>query len=160
MKERVITTTVSVYNISELDNEKLKLCDSALEIAKSAYSPYSKFNVGAAVLLANNVIITGNNQENAAYPSGLCAERVALFYAGAQYPNVAIKAIAIAAIVDGKQVEHISPCGACRQVLLEAEQRNDQPIKVILCGSKTIEIIDSAATLLPVSFELTAQTTE
>ena len=114
--------------------------------------PYSKFHVGAAALLEDGTIITGSNQENAAYPSGLCAERVALFHAGHQYPDMPVVALAIAAATNGRQVESISPCGACRQVLLEAEQRYGKPMKVLLCGTKEVVVAESAESLLPLCF--------
>ena len=115
-------------------------------------SPYSKFHVGAAALLEDGTIVTGSNQENAAYPSGLCAERVALFHAGHQYPDMPVVALAIAAATNGRQVESISPCGACRQVLLEAEQRYGKPMKVLLCGTKEVVVAESAELLLPLCF--------
>ena len=114
--------------------------------------PYSKFHVGAAALLEDGTIVTGSNQENAAYPSGLCAERVALFHAGHQYPDMPVVALAIAAATNGRQVESISPCGACRQVLLEAEQRYGKPMKVLLCGTKEVVVAESAESLLPLCF--------
>ena len=103
-------------------------------------------------LLEDGTIITGSNQENAAYPSGLCAERVALFHAGHQYPDMPVVALAIAAATNGRQVESISPCGACRQVLLEAEQRYGKPMKVLLCGTKEVVVAESAESLLPLCF--------
>lgn len=102
---------------------------------------------GRAALLADGTIVTGSNQENAAYPSGLCAERVTLFHAGHQYPDIPVVALAIAAVTGGKQVESISPCGACRQVLLETEQRYGKPVKVLLCGIKDVMVAPSAASL-------------
>lgn len=105
-----------------------------------------------AALLEDGTIVTGSNQENAAYPSGLCAERVALFHAGHQYPDMPVVALAIAAATNGRQVESISPCGACRQVLLEAEQRYGKPMKVLLCGTKEVVVAESAESLLPLCF--------
>ena len=98
------------------------------------------------------MIVTGSNQENAAYPSGLCAERVALFHAGHRYPDVPVVALAIAAAANGRQVGSISPCGACRQVLLEAEQRYGKPMKVLLCGTEEVIIAERAESLLPLCF--------
>jgi len=133
---------------------EIKLVELAKAAAANAYSPYSKFNVGAAVLLANGEIITGNNQENAAYPSGLCAERVAVFFANAKYPNVPIKTIAVTARQTSGFLETpVPPCGACRQVLLETENRFDSPIKIILAAKEKISILESAKSLLPMSFE-------
>ncbi|MDR1259438.1 MAG: cytidine deaminase [Tannerellaceae bacterium] len=152
MKEVILETNIKVYSVTELPDEFEKLAQSAISATSGAYAPYSKFRVGAAVLLENGVIVTGNNQENAAYPSGLCAERVALFYAGAEYPGVAVCAIAVAAQTEEGQVEMITPCGACRQVLLETEIRSRRPVKVLLCGLMQIYMIESAASLLPLSF--------
>ncbi len=142
---------------NQLSNKHKQLVDAAKQAAKTAYSPYSKFSVGAAVLLDNDEIITGNNQENAAYPSGLCAERVATFYANAQYPNVAVRAIAIVASnSEGFLKYPAAPCGSCRQVLLETEERFKEPITIILHGEeKTLEI-PNAKSLLPFSFDKTA----
>lgn len=148
----ILETRIKTYLPSELPDELKELARLSLLAARNAYAPYSKFQVGAAVWLENGMIITGNNQENVAYPSGLCAERVALFYAGAQYPDVAVCAIAISAQTEGEQVELITPCGACRQVLLETETRHKHPMKVILCGRAQICIAESAASLLPLSF--------
>jgi|GEM_PF-15929 len=126
--------------------------NAAKKAAGQSYAPYSKFHVGAAALLEDGTIVTGSNQENAAYPSGLCAERVALFHAGHQYPDMPVVALAIAAATNGRQVESISPCGACRQVLLEAEQRYGKPMKVLLCGTKEVVVAESAESLLPLCF--------
>jgi len=153
MKETLIKTRITVYPVIELPEKYKLLYDSASNAAMDAYAPYSGFQVGAAVLLDDGTIVCGNNQENAAYPSGLCAERVALFYAGAQYPDIPVKAIAIAAFSEGQQVAHVSPCGSCRQVLLETENRFRKPIRVILCGTEEVGIIESAASLLPVGFD-------
>ena len=129
-----------------------RLMEAAIKATGQSYAPYSKFHVGAAALLEDGTIITGSNQENAAYPSGLCAERVALFHAGHQYPDMPVVALAIAAATNGRQVESISPCGACRQVLLEAEQRYGKPMKVLLCGTKEVVVAESAESLLPLCF--------
>jgi cytidine deaminase len=152
MNEIILSTTVRTYSPAELPADLAALAQTALAAAGQAYAPYSKFQVGAAVKLANGAIVTGNNQENAAYPSGLCAERVALFYAGAAYPGVATLAIAIAAQTEGRQIEMITPCGACRQVLLETENRSGHPIEILLCGSTQVYVISGAASLLPLSF--------
>lgn len=155
MINREIKINVREYNsISELESEDINLIDNSKRAALSAYSPYSLFKVGAAVLLDNNIIITGNNQENAAYPSGLCAERVALFYANAQYPDIPIKAIAISAFSNNIYLDNpIPPCGSCRQVLKESEQRFNMPIKVILYGEKEILVINTVSDLLPITFD-------
>ncbi len=142
---------------NQLSDEYKKLVEAAKQAAKTAYSPYSKFKVGAAVLLDNNKIITGNNQENAAYPSGLCAERVATFYANAQYPDAIVKTIAIvAANSEGFLKYPAAPCGSCRQVLLETEERFKEPITIILYGEERILEIPNAKSLLPFFFDKTA----
>lgn len=141
-------------SIEELPTHFQKLVKESKEATKSAYSPYSKFNVGAALLLDNELIVKGNNQENAAYPSGLCAERVATFYANASHPNNAVKAIAIAAAnSEGFLPVPITPCGSCRQVLLETEERYEQEITVILYGTEKIWVIPNTKALLPFSFD-------
>jgi len=139
--------------IEELSNEDVNLINKSIEAHSSSYSPYSHFRVGAAVLLDNGDIILGSNQENGAFPSGLCAERIALFYAGAKYPGIPIKSIAISASHDGSQTkEPVAPCGACRQVMLETRNIGKKPMKVILAGSKKIVVIKDATYLLPFSF--------
>jgi len=140
-------------SIDELENEDSSLVIESQKVLKNAYAPYSKFSVGAAVLLENGEIITGTNQENSAYPSGLCAERVAIFYANSKYPNVAVKSIAVTAFFNNDYIaEPAPPCGACRQVLLETETRFKKPIKVILYGKDKIRIIEGVSQLLPLSF--------
>ncbi len=138
----------------ELDELDRNLLQKATEASQSAYAPYSEFRVGAALLLENGEIVTGNNQENAAYPSGLCAERVAMFYASAKYPNVSFKAIAITANSDKIMIsDPVSPCGACRQVMKEYEVLSKNPIKVILAGQTgAVYIIESVNDLLPFGF--------
>ncbi|MFA9370543.1 MAG: cytidine deaminase [Labilibaculum antarcticum] len=155
MKKTQIITTVFEYNsIDELSLEEQDLVKNAKEAALRSYSPYSKFSVGAAILLQNGDIIQGNNQENSAYPSGLCAERVAMFYANSKYPDVAINAIAITARTNGSFLANpIPPCGSCRQVLLETEERFNQPIKLILYGEKKIRIVETIKEMLPLYFE-------
>jgi cytidine deaminase len=159
MKERKIEITVyETDNAKELAPADSTLLHAATEATKNAYAPYSKFNVGAAVLLDNGEVVRGSNQENAASPSGLCAERVAVFYAGAHYPNVAIKAIAVNSTVDGKEnCKPVYPCGECRQVLLECENRFGKPIKVIMGSASKIHVVNSVRDLLPLSFELKSE---
>lgn len=149
LKLEIILEERTLGELSEKENE-LRL--AALAAAGRAYAPYSRFRVGAAARLADGRIVAGNNQENAAYPSGLCAERVALFYAGAQYPGVPVQMLAIVAEDEAGVKEHISPCGACRQVLLETEQRQGEPLRVLLCGREKAVIFPSAASLLPLCF--------
>ena len=119
-----------------------------------AYAPYSNFKVGASVRLENGEIVVGNNQENIAYPSGLCAERVALFYVGANYPNVSIETICIVAKGDLIPIDSIlAPCGCCRQVMIESEQRQSKPIRVILVNqNKTVVVIETVKHFLPFIF--------
>ncbi|MDP2335513.1 MAG: cytidine deaminase [Bacteroidota bacterium] len=154
MKTTEIRIIVSEFQtIDELPENDRLLLREARRITALAYAPYSGFHVGAAVLLGNGKIITGNNQENSAYPSGLCAERVALFYANANYPHSEVKAIAISAAKNGVLVnEPVKPCGSCRQALAEAEVRFESPIRVILDGQDSIMVLDSVESLLPLSF--------
>lgn len=154
MKEKRIEIHYKIYAIDELDAQDKRLVDAAMEATRRSYAPYSHFHVGAAALLENDVIVTGTNQENVAYPSGLCAERTTLFYANSQYPDIPVKALAIAACSENgtSTPTIISPCGACRQVMLETENRFGKPMKVLLCGSNEVYIMDSAASLLPIAF--------
>jgi len=155
MKKKEIITRVTEYDsLEELANEDQILVQKSKEAALGAYAPYSHFHVGAAVKLDNGEIVIGNNQENAAYPSGLCAERVAIFHANAQYPDVAVTAIAISVYYNSNYISTpVPPCGSCRQVLLETENRYGRPIKVILAGEKLIQIIENARALLPINFD-------
>ncbi|NLI71872.1 MAG: cytidine deaminase [Bacteroidales bacterium] len=142
------------YLTSEIPAEYLPLIEEAKKQAMNAYAVYSNFHVGAALLLENGKIIGGNNQENSAYPSGLCAERTAVFYANSQYPDVAVKTIAIAAYTNGEYLKDpITPCGGCRQVLLETETRYGKNMKVILYGTDKIYVLDNVRQLLPFSFD-------
>ncbi len=154
MKKNEISTIVYEYDsVSEMTKEEAYLIEKSKEAAMSAYAPYSKFQVGVSVLLANNKIVNGNNQENAAYPSGMCAERVAVYYANSKYPDVAIKAIAICAYTNGAFIKFpIPPCGSCRQSLLETEMRFNSSIKIILAGSEKIMVVNSMKDLLPLHF--------
>lgn len=156
MKQRAYTVRLFEYTQpDELEARQQKLVERAKEAAKNAYAPYSGYYVGAAALLDNGEIIVGNNQENSAYPSGLCAERVAVFYAGARYPGVPVKSIAISAMRDGLfQDEPVAPCGGCRQVLYEKESEGKTPMEVILYGSKKIQVIKQVTDLLPLPFKL------
>jgi len=138
----------------ELGSEEKMLFDLALRTAANAYAPYSKFTVGAAVKLANGEIVTGSNQENMAYPSGLCAERVAIFSAASNFPGIPFAMIAVAAKpISTHSGNEVSPCGACRQVILEYERILRQPIKVISGGENgPVSVFDSAQSLLPLAF--------
>ena len=153
MQEIEITTKVRVCDYSELTTEEKHLVDVAKEQTKNSYSPYSHFAVGAAVQMQDGEIFGGSNQENAAYPSGLCAERTAIFYASAHRPNTAMTAIAIAAYSGGDFLDKsAAPCGSCRQVLLEYEHKFKTPMKVILYGKKCTFVFPSAESLMPYSF--------
>ncbi|GET32204.1 cytidine deaminase [Prolixibacter bellariivorans] len=154
MKEIVFRIALTEYSgIDELPVTEQKLLQKAREAAKDAYSPYSGFKVGSAVLLENGQTITGNNQENAAYPSGLCAERTALFYASAQFPNVPVSMIAVSALKQELLVDNtVKPCGSCRQVMAEFEDRFEKPIRIILDGHDRIEVLDGIDNLLPLRF--------
>jgi len=138
----------------ELSLEEQDLVARSRRMTNQAYAPYSEFFVGAAVLLENGEVIKGSNQENAAYPSGLCAERVAIFSASALYPGVKVRKIAISARSSLHPMDHpVTPCGACRQVLLEYEFKQQEPIRVILSGETgKIYSIDKVQDLLPLSF--------
>ena len=155
MKAMKLEIKYEIHSIGELGVEDRKLVDAAMEATQRSYAPYSHFHVGAAALLENDVIVTGTNQENVAYPSGLCAERTALFYANSQYPYVPVKALAIVGIseVNGMNRTPLSPCGACRQVMLETENRFATPMKVLLCGKEEVYIVESAKDLLPFAFD-------
>jgi len=154
MKTREIKIVVHEFeNITELPEDDQLLLDEARKMTSMAYAPYSGFQVGAAVLLANGMTIGGNNQENAAYPSGLCAERVALFYANANFPDSPIKTIAISAAKKNILVsETVKPCGSCRQVMSETEVRFKTPIRIILDSQDFITVLQGVESLLPLSF--------
>lgn len=153
-KKNLCIDFYEVDNIEELSEKERELVETAKQMTFNSYAPYSEFYVGSAVLLENNKIVKGSNQENAAYPSGICAERVAVFSASSQYPDVVIKSIAVAARNPRQAMDYpISPCGSCRQVLLEFELKQKQPIRILLTGeSGKIFIIEKAADLSPISF--------
>jgi cytidine deaminase len=156
MKQITISATIQEYaSAGELVQQDRELLDRARDAGKNAYAPYSAFHVGAALRLENDIIVTGNNQENVAYPSGLCAERVAIFAAGANYPDVAVNTIAITCASTRFVVNRpLSPCGACRQVISEYERRAGKNIRIILAGeSGAVYVISSMKDLLPLSFE-------
>ncbi len=155
MKKISAEIIYEVYDSSdELSGEDQMLLTEAINATASAYAPYSNFHVGAAVLMDNGVVVRGSNQENAAYPSGLCAERVALFSAGAQYPGMAIKAIAITAqFNDSMKLLSVSPCGDCRQVMAEYEHRFSTNIHLIMTGENgKVVVVPNIKTLLPLMF--------
>jgi len=156
MKVKNISIQIEEYTEGEqLPENDFSLLKDAKQAVSTSYSPYSEFRVGAAVLLEDGTVVKGSNQENASYPLGLCAERVAIFHANAAYPDMKIKAIAITASAQ-HFVTHspITPCGACRQVLAEVENRQHDPIRIIMSGQKGItQIVDGIQNLLPLSFK-------
>lgn len=153
MEKININITIQSYLLDELSEQDRELVQRAIEATDNAYANYSKFFVGAALRLENGSIIIGANQENAAFPSGLCAERTAIFAAQANYPDQAITALAVAAKnADGLLNNPITPCGACRQVILEIEDRYKKPVRILLYGSEKVYCIQSVTDLLPLSF--------
>ncbi|KUJ63411.1 cytidine deaminase [Flavobacteriaceae bacterium CRH] len=156
MKEISVTSSFLVYDSKEeLPNDIQSLMEQAIEIRKKAYAPYSQFRVGAALLLDNGKIVLGSNQENAAYPSGLCAERVAIFYSGSVYPEAKILKMAITAASDNNQTKApIPPCGSCRQSIAEYEIKQDTPIEIYFMG-EIGEVYKSTSlkNLLPFMFD-------
>jgi cytidine deaminase len=156
MKEIQIETKLSVFeSFEELSQQEKEYMNQAVEIRKKAYAPYSKFQVGAAIVLDNGVVLQGSNQENAAYPSGLCAERVVIFYAGANYPNNKIMKLFISATPSDRDSENpIPPCGSCRQSIAEYEIKQDLPIEIYFMGAKgAVYKSDSLKNLLPFMFD-------
>ena len=147
-----------VYNeyesLDQLDPRDRELAQAAIEATKSSYAPYSHFNVGAAVRLDNGEIIKGSNQENAAYPSGICAERTAMFYASANYPENAMTAIAITASQNGTLCDNpATPCGSCRQVMAQYQTKGGQPMDILLIGGKKIWKFGKVDDVLPLIFD-------
>jgi cytidine deaminase len=156
MKKQELKITYTEYESeNELPIADQLLLQKAREACDLAYAPYSNFHVGAALQLENGIVVTGNNQENVAYPSGLCAERVAIYSAGAHYPNQAVKTIAITCkSKQFKVTEPLSPCGGCRQAMSEYEMRHNSPIRVILAGETgKIRVMNSIEDLLPFMFK-------
>lgn len=154
MKTLNLQSTVTLCQKDELGADDQRLVERAIEATQRSYSRYSHFSVGACLRLADGTEVLGANQENAVYPVGLCAERTAIFAAQVQHPEVPIVAIAIAARNEkGELVANpVSPCGSCRQVMLEAEQRHDQPMRILLYGSNVVYVMDGVRTLLPLAF--------
>lgn len=156
MNEITLTTKFTTFdNLAELPADVRELMDHAVAMRKKAYAPYSKFRVGAALLLDNGTVVFGSNQENAAYPSGLCAERVAIFQAGAMHPEATIVKMAISAASDTNTTKApIPPCGACRQSVAEYEFKQDKPIEIYFMGEiGSIYKSDSLKNLLPFTFD-------
>ncbi len=155
MRNKEIRINFQEYDtLEELPETDRELVETARQAAGKAYAPYSRFNVGAALLLANGEVIEGNNQENADFTDGLCAERVALFYAHSRYPDVPVVTLAVSAQNhNGPVKEPAQPCGSCRQVMVETEVRFQKPIRIILDGSEGIHVLDGAESLLPLAFK-------
>ena len=156
MKKRELKITYAEFDSeSELHESDQELIKKARAASLLAYAPYSNFYVGAALLLKNGLTVTGNNQENVAYPSGLCAERVAIYAAGANYPGEAIDTIAITCKAkDFEVTEPLSPCGACRQAIAEYENRYGSKIRILLAGEKgKVRMVESVSDLLPFMFK-------
>jgi cytidine deaminase len=154
MKKREVSISYQEYgNIGELPDADKNLVQEAVAAASGAYAPYSNFMVGAALLLDDGSVIRGANVENAAFPSGSCAEKTALSYMVANYGSKKVVAIAIAAMTGGMMTkEPVPPCGNCRQMLIEEEQRSGSQIKVILAGSSAVYVLESSQALMPLSF--------
>ncbi len=153
MKQIDINISIQSYQLDELSPQDQELVQAAIKATHNAYANYSRFYVGAALRLENGKIVIGANQENAAFPSGLCAERTAVFAAQANYPDSPIETLAIVARNEkGVLPNPITPCGACRQVILEIEDRYKKPIKILLYGTQKIYCVRSVKYLLPLSF--------
>lgn len=155
-KKKKIGFDILIYDsFKALKESDRTLLEKSMEARGNAYAPYSNFQVGAALELENGEIVIGSNQENASYPSGLCAERVAVFYAGAKFPNIAIKTLAISVQSKNSEVlEPAAPCGNCRQSLFEYEHRQKSPIRILMMGAqgKVVEC-PSIAAILPLGFD-------
>ena len=154
MKHINLPIDIEVYTMEELSQVEQQLLKAAIDATQTAYAKYSHFRVGAALLLNDGRTVIGANQENAAYPSGLCAERSAIFAAQSQFPDQPIRTLAVAARnTEGHLLANpISPCGACRQVVLEIEDRYRQPVRILLYGTNAIYALNSMKDLLPLSF--------
>lgn len=155
MQERTLQISYHTCQLDELNEADRKVVEAAREATFTSYAPYSNFHVGAAVRLDNGEVLSGSNQENAAFGAGTCAERTTMFYANAHYPESPIKTIAIAARgTNGEFTEApISPCGVCRQALIEAQTRAKQPVRALLFGQREVLIVDSISDMLPFQFD-------
>ena len=154
MKELNISLKIQFCELNELNQSDLELVEAAKEMTLTSYAPYSRFQVGAAIRLADGRIFRGSNQENAVFPVGLCAERTAFFAAQSSAPEVPPVCIAIAAQTQGHFTQQpVTPCGSCRQALLESEMRYDRPIRVLLFGTEGVYIVPSVKSLLPLTFD-------
>ena len=154
MEEVTLKSIIQACQFDELDDKERRLVQMAIDSTQHSYAPYSHFHVGAALLLSNGVMLPGCNQENAAFPAGLCAERSAIFAAGAQYPKESVEMLAIAARdTHGELTTNpVSPCGTCRQVMIETETRFQKPIRILLYGKDKVYTIDGIKQLMPLSF--------
>ena len=153
MKSKKLEINYEELRFEELNGEDQSLIEAAIKATDNSYADYSHFHVGAAVRLSDSTIVIGANQENAAFPSGLCAERTAIFAAQAQYPKLAVEALAIAAKnSDGILSQPVTPCGSCRQVVLQIEERYQHPVEILLYGSQRIFRFHSIRDLLPFCF--------
>ena len=153
MKTHNIITSVTIAEEHELADDDRRLVQTAKAACRNAYAPYSQFHVGAAARLEDGTIVTGANQENVAYPSGLCAERTAIFAAQAAHPELAVDTLAIAACDEnGFTTQPVTPCGACRQVMAEVERRYGRHMRLLLYGGEHVYIIERSTDLLPLSF--------
>ena len=153
MEVKTISTTFHVANIEELSEEDRMLVEKAISQTEISYAPYSHFHVGAAVRLDNGVVLGGCNHENAAFVVSMCAERSALFAAGANYPDVAVNSVAIAARdASGLLAEPVSPCGVCRQAMVETESRYGKPLHILLYGTRHTFVINGISSLMPLAF--------
>ena len=155
MSEKTLTIQYEEFaSLSELTPEDRRLAQAALDALKGSYSPYSHFAVGAALQLADGTVVQGANQENAAYPSGLCAERTAMFYASSRYPDQPFEALAVAASNHGELCcDPATPCGACRQVMAEYQQKSGRPLRILLVGGSRIYKFRSVDDILPFIFD-------
>ena len=158
MRELTIRIPIRVFDYEELDADDRRLIDAAREATRRSYSPYSRFAVGAALRLLDGTFVSGSNQENAASPSGLCAERTTLFYANSRYPDQPVDTLVIAARNERGEflAAPIPPCGACRQVMLETEKRYGHEMRILLYGTQGIYEIQGVSGLLPLSFDASA----
>ena len=153
MEEKIFKTSIGVYSMDELGDAERQLVEAAIKATDNSYVPYSHFRVGSAVLLQTGEVITGCNQENAAFSVTICAERTALFAAGATHPETPVVAIAIAARGErGLTAEPVTPCGSCRQALVETEARHGRKVRLLLYGTRHVFVIDGIEGLLPLSF--------
>lgn len=154
MKDLKLELQIKECQLDELSDADRSLVCQAIEATDSSYAKYSQFRVGACLMLSNGVTIKGCNQENAAFPAGICAERSAIFAAGAQYPDQAVTTLAIAARDTQGELtqEPVSPCGTCRQVMIETETRFRQPIRILLYGQRRVYVVEGIRHLMPLSF--------